>query len=109
MKKKQQLITDLWHFIENYAGDTSAATQEKFFALRERVRGSYGEMVPQFEGMAEIEIDKRFNVILDRENGDMEIRVYPYTDGQIWDAPCETFTVDEDTLKEQEKELRKDD
>jgi hypothetical protein len=42
-----------------------------------------------------VEVDRRFNVALVRTDTGIELRVYPLTEGEIWDSPFTTFTVDE--------------
>jgi hypothetical protein len=52
------------------------------------------------------EIDRRFNVAIERTESGLSIRIYPRTDGELWDSPFTTFEVDEAEIVELEKELR---
>jgi hypothetical protein len=42
-----------------------------------------------------VEIDHRFNVAIERTEMGLALRVYPRTDGELWDYPFTTFEVDE--------------
>lgn len=42
-----------------------------------------------------VEIDRRFNVVLVRTASGLSLRVYPRTNGELWDDPFDTFEVDE--------------
>lgn len=42
-----------------------------------------------------VEVDCRFNVAIIRKEGGLELRIYPRTEGLLWDAPFDTFEVDE--------------
>jgi hypothetical protein len=42
-----------------------------------------------------VEIDRRFDVAIIHTDAGLELRVYPRTDGELWDAPYATFIVDE--------------
>jgi len=41
------------------------------------------------------EVDRRFNVAIERSEAGLSLRVYPRTGGELWDAPFTTFEVDE--------------
>jgi hypothetical protein len=41
------------------------------------------------------EVDGRFNVAIERDDTGLTLRVYPRTDGELWDFPFTTFDVDE--------------
>jgi len=56
-----------------------------------------------------VTIDNRFDVALIRTDDGLRIHVYPITDGQVWDDPCERFEVDEDEIRELERELEASD
>ena len=53
-----------------------------------------------------VEIDRRFNLVLERTEGGLSIRVYPRTDGELWDSPFTDFEVDEAESLELEKDMR---
>jgi hypothetical protein len=42
-----------------------------------------------------VEIDRRIDVTIVRTEQGLELRVYPRTEGELWDAPFVTFAVDE--------------
>jgi hypothetical protein len=52
-----------------------------------------------------IEVDHRLNLAIIRTQTGLDIRVYPRTDGQLWDDPFATFEVDEAEIIELEQEL----
>ena len=52
-----------------------------------------------------VEVDRRFNLALVRTDTGIELHVYPLTDGEIWDSPFTTFTVDEAEFADSEAEL----
>jgi len=57
-------------------------------------------------------IDNRFQIEIRRHVPQPEtsptllIYVYPITDGEVWDHPYDVFTVTEDDVIEDEKEMR---
>jgi hypothetical protein len=53
-----------------------------------------------------VDVDRRFNIALERTEAGLSIRVYPRTDGELWDSPFTTFEVDEAEVLELEKELQ---
>jgi hypothetical protein len=55
-----------------------------------------------------VDIGRRFNVVIERTETGLSLRVYPRTDGELWDDPFTTFEVDEDEIRELERELRHD-
>ena len=42
-----------------------------------------------------LEVDRRFNVVIERTGDGLALHVYPRTDGELWDCPFTTFEVDE--------------
>ena len=50
-------------------------------------------------------IDDRLDVTLIRTGDGLKIEVYPITDGEVWDDPCDRFEVDEDEIRELEREI----
>jgi hypothetical protein len=52
-----------------------------------------------------VEVDRRFGVAFIRTESGLEIRIYPRTDGALWDDPFETFTVDEQEVFALEEEM----
>lgn len=63
------------------------------------------EQITDQPEMLYVEIDRRFNLAIERRENELEIRVYPRTSGELWDAPYDTFTVDEDEIRTLEAEL----
>lgn len=53
-----------------------------------------------------VEVDRRFNLAIQRTETGLSVRVYPRTDGELWDSPFTTFEVDEAEILALEKELR---
>jgi hypothetical protein len=53
-----------------------------------------------------VEVDCRFNIAIVCTAQGLELRVYPRTDGELWDEPFTCFTVDEDEIAALEQELR---
>jgi hypothetical protein len=57
-------------------------------------------------------IDNRFQVEIRRNtpppmaSAHLTLKVYPITDGTVWDEPYETFTIDEDRIVELETEMK---
>ena len=52
-----------------------------------------------------VEIDRRFNVVLERTEDGLELRVYPRTNDELWDYPFTTFEVDEAEIVALEQEM----
>jgi hypothetical protein len=50
-------------------------------------------------------IDDRLDVTLIRTGDGLKIEVYPITGGQVWDDPFDRFAVEEDEIRELEREL----
>ena len=42
-----------------------------------------------------VEIDRRFDVTIIRTESGLELRIYPRTGGELWDAPFDIFQVNE--------------
>ena len=53
-----------------------------------------------------VEVDRRFNVAIERTETGLSLRVYPRTDGELWDSPFTTFEVDEAEIRQLEQELQ---
>jgi hypothetical protein len=53
-----------------------------------------------------VTVDDRFDVALIRTEDGLKIEVYPITDGEVWNDPCDRFEVDEEEILELERELR---
>jgi hypothetical protein len=53
-----------------------------------------------------VEVDRRFDVAILRTVTGLTIRIYPRTDGELWDDPFTVFEVDEAEIVELEKEIR---
>jgi hypothetical protein len=52
-----------------------------------------------------VEVDHRFNLAILPTVTGLAIRIYPRTDGELWDDPFTTFEVDEAEIVELEKEI----
>jgi hypothetical protein len=52
-----------------------------------------------------VEIDRRFNVEIIRTEASLELRIYPRTQGALWDEPFTTFLVDDAEIMDLEKEF----
>jgi len=52
-----------------------------------------------------VEVDRRFDVAIERTETGLALRVYPRTDGELWCEPFTTFEVDEAEIIAIEKEL----
>jgi hypothetical protein len=53
-------------------------------------------------------IDDRLDVALIRTEDGLKIEVYPITGGEVWDDPFDRFAVDEDEIRELEREIGHD-
>ena len=45
-----------------------------------------------------VEVDRRFDVAIERTKTGLSIRIYPRTDGELWSEPFTTFDVDESEI-----------
>lgn len=52
-----------------------------------------------------VEVDRRFDVAIIRSDAGLELRIYPRTDGELWDFPFTTFNVDEAEISELEADM----
>jgi hypothetical protein len=52
-----------------------------------------------------VEVDRRFNVVIERTEDGLALHVYPRTNGELWDAPFATFEVDEAEIIALEQEM----
>jgi hypothetical protein len=50
-------------------------------------------------------LDDRFEIAVNRTAGGLKIEVYPITGGEVWDDPFDRFEVDEEEIRELEREL----
>jgi hypothetical protein len=55
-----------------------------------------------------VEVDRRFDVAIERTETGLALRVYPRTDGELWIEPFITFEVDESEIIALERELGAD-
>ncbi len=55
-----------------------------------------------------VEVDRRFNVAIERTETGLALRVYPRTDGELWCEPFTSFEVDESEIIALEQELGDD-
>ena len=63
------------------------------------------EQITDQDNHIHVEVDHRFNIAIERTEAGLELRIYPRTEGQLWDAPFTTFTVDESEIVELEADL----
>lgn len=52
-----------------------------------------------------VEIDRRFDVTIVRTESGLDLHIYPRTDGELWDAPFTTLTVDEAEILALEQDI----
>jgi hypothetical protein len=52
-----------------------------------------------------VEVDRRFNIAIERTENGLALRVYPRTDGELWCDPFTMFEVDEAEIIALEQEL----
>jgi hypothetical protein len=52
-----------------------------------------------------VEIDRRFNVVIERTEDGLALHVYPRTNGELWDYPFATFEVAEAEIVGLEQEM----
>jgi hypothetical protein len=52
-----------------------------------------------------VDVDHRFNVVIERSEGGLALHVYPRTKGELWDAPFTIFEVDEAEIISLEQEM----
>lgn len=52
-----------------------------------------------------VEVDRRFDVAIIRTETGLELRIHPRTDGLLWDAPFDTFEVDENEIIALEQQM----
>jgi hypothetical protein len=52
-----------------------------------------------------VEVDSRFDVAIIRSEAGLELRIYPRTKGELWDAPFATFAVDDAKVIALEQEM----
>jgi hypothetical protein len=52
-----------------------------------------------------VDVDLRFNVVIERTGDGLTLHVYPRTGGELWDAPFTAFEVDEAEILACEQEL----
>jgi hypothetical protein len=52
-----------------------------------------------------VEVDRRFNIVLERTQDGLALHLYPRTNGELWDAPFTTFEVEEAEIAALEQEM----
>jgi len=52
-----------------------------------------------------VEIGRRFNLAIERTETGLSVRVYPKTNGELWDFPFTTFEVEESEIAALEQEM----
>jgi hypothetical protein len=63
------------------------------------------ELITEQPDLIYVDVARRFNVVIERTETGLSLRVYPRTDGELWDDPFTTFEVDEGEIHELEREL----
>lgn len=64
--------------------------------------------IEQLKGQSDrihVEVDSRFNVVIERTEDGLALHVYPRTNGELWDAPFTTFEVGEAEIIALEQEM----
>jgi hypothetical protein len=54
------------------------------------------------------EINQRFDIVIERTESGLSLRVYPRTNGELWDFPFTTFEVDESEIVALEQEMEEE-
>jgi hypothetical protein len=52
-----------------------------------------------------VEVDRRFNLVIERTEDGLALHVYPRSNGELWGAPFTTFEVDESEIIALEQEM----
>lgn len=52
-----------------------------------------------------VEIDRRFNIVIERTEDGLVLHVFPRTNGELWDYPFTTFELDETEIIALEHEM----
>jgi hypothetical protein len=52
-----------------------------------------------------VEVERRFNIVIERTETGLALHVYPRTEGMLWDAPFTTFEVNEDEVRALERDM----
>ncbi|HEY7330699.1 MAG TPA: hypothetical protein VH592_23870 [Gemmataceae bacterium] len=52
-----------------------------------------------------VDVDRRFNIVIERTEDGLALHVWPYTNGEMWDYPFTTFEVNESEIIALEQEL----
>ena len=52
-----------------------------------------------------VEIDSRFNIVIERTEDGLALHVYPRTNGELWNDPFTTFEIEESEVIALEQEL----
>ena len=55
---------------------------------------------------AMIWIDRRFHIDIRRFTGYLVLRIYPITNGEIWENPYDTFVVEDETVENLERAMK---
>jgi hypothetical protein len=63
------------------------------------------ELITEQPDHVYVDIDRRFNVAIERTETGLSLRVYPHTNGVLWDNPFTTFEVDESEIRALEQEM----
>lgn len=61
--------------------------------------------IPDDFDTAYVTVDRRFDIAITRTPRGLDIRVYPITNGKIWDDPYKRVTVDEEEIITLEREM----
>jgi hypothetical protein len=52
-----------------------------------------------------VEVARGFNVVIERTETGLSLRIYPRTGGDLWDVPFDTFEIDESEIVALETKL----
>jgi len=52
-----------------------------------------------------VDIDHRFNIVIERTEDGLALHIYPRTNGELWDAPFTIFEVDDTEIVALEHEM----
>jgi hypothetical protein len=63
------------------------------------------ELLTQQPDRIYVDVDRRFNIVIERTGDGLALHVYPRTKGELWDAPFTTFEVDEAEIIALEQEM----
>jgi hypothetical protein len=63
------------------------------------------EYYPEQPDRIFLEVNRRYNIVIEQTEMGLSFRVYPRTDGQLWDYPFATFEVQETEVVTLERDM----